>query len=358
MGRQKNIINFDRFLNPKIILKDISIVFSFLIVFLIVCSIENNLFLPDNGLGLLQHRNIWLFLLINISIPILLILIFKYLYNNLSQEYWNGLKNEFRKTSESNFVTLLQTLLTTIGLCCFAGNTMQNANLINILSFDYWDGIHYPISYFTSRLYKLYLFAYFMPTVLIYVFILIKSVSKLLEIPEDKMDEYPIENYGQLNILCNLGLNILLVMSISLMLLAGNIYTIHHRWDITTITSIIISFISSTVFLGMYLYLIKNYRASMIKYKKRKLEQIDVELAKINGYIIDSNPKLDNDLDIFIKKGKYLWKIKKKINNMSCFPYKIKGLFVSISPLAPTLLKTIFQLLNTFFKTLKLDTIL
>lgn len=358
MDRQKKVIKFDRFLNPEIILKDIVVVFSFVVVFFIVCSIEKNLFLPNNGLGLLQHRNIWLFLLINVFIPILLYLIFKYLQNNLCQENWISLINEFKKNSELVSVRLLQTLLVTIGLCCFAGNTMQNANLINQLSFDYWDAIHYPISYITSRVYKLYLFAYFMPTILVYVFILIKSVSKLLEIPDEKMDEYPIENYEQLNILCNLGLNILLVMSISSMLLAGNIYTIHHRWDITTITSIIISFMGSTAFLGMYLYLIKNYRVSMIKYKKRKLEQIDIELAKINKYIIDSNPKSDNDLDIFIKKGKYLWKIKKKINNMSCFPYKIKGLFVSISPLAPTLLETVFQLLNTFFKTLKLDTIL
>ncbi len=358
MVRQRSIIKVDKFLSKKSIVKDICVVLSFLILFLVICSVEKNLILPDDGLGLLQHRNIWLFLLINIFIPILLFFIFSHLQNNLSQENWIDLKNEFRKNSELLSVNFLEQLLTTIGLCCFAGNSLQNANIINQLSFDYWDSIHYPISYIVSRAYKLYLFVYFMPTVLIFVYILIKSVSNLLEIPDEKMDEYPINNYEQLNILCNFGLNILLLMSISLMFLAGDVYTIHNRWDITTITSITISVISSTIFLAMYFLLIRNYRISVIKYKKKNLEQIDLELAKINKYVINSYDQSNDDLDLFIKKGKYLWKIKKKINSLSTFPYKIKCFAVSISPIVPILLKILIQFSNIFLRLEKFDIIL
>lgn len=120
-------------------------------------------------------------------------------------------------------------MLTIIGFCCFVGNSLQNANIINHLSFDYWDSIHYPISYIISRVYELYLFVLFIPTILIYVAVLIKSISKILEIPEEKMIEYPIENYGQLNILCGFRLNILLLISVTFMILAENVYTIHNR---------------------------------------------------------------------------------------------------------------------------------
>ena len=172
------------------------------------------------------------------------------------------------------------------------------------------------------------------------------------------MDEYPIDNYEQLNILCSFGLDILLLISVSFMILAGNVYTIHNRWDITTVTSMGISLISSVIFLGMYLFLVRNYRVSIIKYKEKNIAQIDCELAKINKYIIDKQTKPSKELEVLIKKGKYLWKLKKKINNMSCFPYKIKGFFVSISPIAPVLLKIMPQFLNTFFKLEKFITIL
>lgn len=358
VDKKKNIINFDRFLNRKNMWKDIFIILSFFTLFLIIGINEKNLILPNDGLGLLQHRNIWLFLLINILVSILFYLIFKYLKKNLSQESWDNLKNEFEKISETVAAKILGRLLTIIGFCCFAGNSLQNANIINHLSFDYWDSIHYPISYIISRGYKLYLFVFFIPTILIYVAVLIKSVSKILEIPEEKMNEYPIENYEQLNTLCSFGLDILLLISVSFMILAGNVYTIHNRWDITTLTSMAISLISSIIFLGMYLLLIRNYRVSIMKYKQKNIAQIDYELAKINKYIIDPQTKPNKKLDVFIKKGKYLWKIKKKINNISCFPYKIKGFFVSISPITPVLLKIMIQFLNTFFRLGKFITIL
>lgn len=358
MNKQKNIITLDRFLNKKNMWKSIFIVLSFLTLFVIIGLIEKNLILPNDGLGLLQHRNIWLFLSINILVSFLFYLIFKYLQNNLSQENWDNLKNEIEKISESVVAKILGRLLTIIGLCCFAGNSLQNANIINQLSFDYWDSIHYPISYIISRVYKFYLFVFFIPTILIYVAILIKSVSNILEIPKEKMDEYPIENYEQLNILCSFGLNILLLISVSFMILAGNVYTIHNRWDITTITSMAISLISSIIFLCMYLLLVRNYRVSIKEYKEKNITKIDCELTKINKYIIDTQTKPNKKLDVFIKKGKYLCKIKKKINNISCFPYKIKGFFVSISPIAPVLLKIMFQFLNTFFKLEKFVAIL
>ena len=360
MQVQDEIIKFDRFTDVKYIKTDICIVLCFSILFLIVGISEKNLILPQNGLGLLQHMNIWIFLIMNFMTPIAINEIFKSLKKDITSDTLDALKTNFKTNANNNLTIVLLTLFKIIGFCCFVGNSLQNANFINQLPFDYWDSIKYRDSYIISRFYKFYLFYYFIPLILIYVFIIIKSVSKLLTISEAELKEFPIKNYGQLNKLCNFGLNILLTILIPLILSSCEVYLIHDRLDITTITTILVSAVSTLISFGMYILLIKEFYVGIIEYKKKNIELINLELSKIHQYILNSqfSRKTNQKLDVYLKKGNYLCQIKEQIDDLSKFPLIVKAIFTSISPFIPAALRIVFQLLKAFFNSEILATIL
>lgn len=358
MHNQYNIIKFERFTDKKYINKDYFVVLFFIASFLIIGLIERNLILPDNGLGLLEHTNIWLFLIMNSIIPLTMNILFKTLEKSAGQENIIRLKDIFEDKSKHKTARVLLRFSIIIGFCCFIGNSLQNAHIINQLPFDYWDSTNYVLSYILSRIYKLYLFANFIPVTLTYVFVLILAVSELLEINETEC--YPIKNYAQLNVLCNFGLNSLLTILIPFIILSGGVYFVHNRFDITTITAISISVLSTLISLGMYILLIKKFYLSIINFKKKHIDQINLELSKIHQYICECqiNEQTCEKLEIYLKKEEYLWQVEERINKLSKFPLMFKAIFTSVSPLIPALIKVIFQLLKTFFKLDILATIL
>ena len=355
-----NRIKFEKFINKKDIKKDFLIPLFFSVLFLITGAIEKNLILIDNGLGLLEHINIWIFLGINFILPVIIYVLFNNLKNTIEQNIFSKLENIFNRISRYKLITFLTNFFTIIGFCCFIGNTLQNANIINQLSFDYWDSINYKGSYIISRLYKFYLFVYFIPHILIYVFVLIKSISELLVINDSEIEEYPIKNYESLNILCNFGLNILLTILLPFILISSGVYLVHSRFDITTATTLIISIMSALTGISMYILLINKFYTSITKYRKKNIEQINFKLAEIHKYIFNSkfDEESDKKLEIYLKKETYLCQVKEKINKLSKFPLIIKAIFTSTSPLIPLLLKFLFQFLKTFFKLEILDIIL
>lgn len=347
-----NTLKIDRFGEKKFLKNDCLIVLFFIALFVTSSLLENNLFLPNNGLGLFEHINVWIFLLTNLLVPFALSRNYKILKNNVDDDIFTNLKDIFSQNAERRSIKVLLNLIVTIGFCFFVGNSLQNAHIINQLPFSYWDSSDYMISYIVSRIYKLYLFAYFMPVTFVYTLLSIKSASAILKITDEEMNEYPIKNYMQLNALCHFGLNTLLIIIIPVLLFSGGIYLIHERFDITTISTIIVAVLSTLGLLILYIFLINKYYVSVIKYKKNHIAQIDAELAKVHKNIlaIKISEKNNGKLDSYLKKEEYLWKCKERIENISKFPLIVKAIITIISPLIPTLIKFIFSALEYFFK--------
>lgn len=344
MNSPKNIIEFNRFTDKKSIRRDFGIALGFLVIFLIVGLIEKNWILPNEGLGLLQHKNIWILLLINLFAPLIINKTVKALECNIDSIAFENLRNIFRGNAKLKAIVALQYFAQAIGFCCFVGNSLQNAHIINQLPFDYWDSINYILSYIISRLYKLYLFPYFIPTVLIYIFILLKSVSKLATLSESEIEKYPAKNYEQANILCNFGLNLLILTMVPFIASSIAVYLIHDRFDITTITTIVISVVCAVVSLCAYAFLIRNFYISVSKYKKRNIEKIDSELNAIHQYILNySYDENREKLEAYLKREEYLSQVKSRIDGLSRFPHIIKAIFTSISPIIPSLFKVAFH---------------
>lgn len=360
LERQNNTIKIERFIDKKNVAKDAFIVFAIIALYIVVGLFEKNLFLPDNDLGLLEHINIWIFLVANLLVPFVIYYLFKTLQYCIDQDSLNKLKEIFENISKRKIIKILSNLSIAIGFCFFVGNSLQNAKIINPLPFDYWDSTNYIVSYIASRIHKLYLFVYFIPCTLIYVFVLIKAISELLVINENEMREYPIKKYEQLNILCNFGLNILLTLIIPFVFLLCGVYFVHARFDITSITTIIISMVSAFIYFGMYILLIKRFYASITIYKKRHMEQINTQLSEIHRYILSAKLEENdsNKLEVYLKKEEYLIQAKKDIEKINKFPHIIKVIIASASPFIPTLLQKTFQLLNAFFRSDILENIL
>lgn len=340
---QKNTIKIDRFMNGKYLKKDSLIALIFLLVFLATGRLESNWFLPNDDLGFLEHKSIWIFLLANFLVPIIVSLLFKILEYNIDKDSLKKLKVNFKDISGSKATTILQQFSKTVGFCCFIGNSLQNAHLINKLPFDYWDSINYLSSYIASRFYKLYLFAFFIPTVLIYGYILLKSVQKTIE----KSSDF-VENYEQVNALCNFGLNILLVLVIPFIISSITVYSIHDRFDITTITTIIASGACTLTTLVVYAFLIKSFYISISQYKRENIKKINSQLTKIHRYVL--NYKLgvdDKTLDVYLKKEECLCRIKENIVSISKCPHIVKAIFTIVSPMIPSFLKLLFTLKYT-----------
>lgn len=346
MNTQINQITISRYGKRKNIIIEAVIALSFFIVLFLISLVEKNFILPGDGLGFLEHKNTYFFLFLNLMVPLIIFKIFSSLKCSIDQNTLEELENNFQDVSLLPSTAVLFGLARVTGLCCFIGNSLQNAQLLNQLPFDYWDSIKYPVSYVVSRIYKLYLLPFFLPNISIYVFVLIKSISRLLIIKEEELDQYPLKKLVQFNTLCNFGLNIFLTILIPFTVDSIVVYSVHHRFDVTTITTIIISVICAMISLYMYILLVKKFYVSMTKYKKRNIERINESLAEIHQYILQYRFDENNQekIDVAIKKEEYLYQTKEKIEKQSKFPYIIKATFTIVSPIIPSVIKIMLNL--------------
>lgn len=341
MKVKRGIIQFERFTEQKHLKWDAFLPIVFCSSFLAVGLFEKNLILPQNGKGLLQHENIWMFLTLNFLLPILISKFIKKAECDIDKSTYIDLKKKFTDISHRNFTIFLFNLFRVIGFIIFIFNSLQNANLINKLPFDFWDSINYPLCYVVSRVHKFYFFSHFIPTMLLYAYILIVSLSKLIESSGDKFISYPIKNYVELNVLCNLGLDILLTIVISFTAFCLIVYSIHNRFDITTITTIIISVGCSGITILMYMLLAKNYYVRISNYVKKNIKKIDTQLSEIHQYVLKTQVSqvCDSQLDTCLKREGYLSLVKEKLEKQSKIPCTVKAIVTALIPIIPSIIK-------------------
>lgn len=341
MKNRNRKIRIENFTERKNIKRDFFVPLCFLVAFLILGLFEKNLILPGNGYGLFQHINIWIFLTMNMIIPVIIKKSFSTLNCNIDERTSKSLKKIFAMVSNLKLTKVLWHFSKAVGFCCFIGNTLQNAKIINQLPFDYWDSISYPFSYIVSRGYKLYLFVLFFPSLLVYAYTLIRSVSKLVVIDEAK--KYPIANYTQIKALCNFGLNVLIMIILPVLFSSVTVYLVHDRFDITTITTIVVCCACTIASLIMYLIMIKKFYVSLSDYKREHVMLINDRLAIIHQFILDSQKtELDSrKLEMYLKEEEYLCRVKEDIEKKSKFPHAFKALITSVAPLLPTIYKII-----------------
>ncbi len=322
------------------------IALTFTSMFLVIGFFEKNLFLGDDNKGLLQHPVIWCFLLINLILTTVIKHIKKDLFNKV------GIETEQKIITSANhllinskIMAVVFELIMLVGFMFFVGNSLQNAKLINPLPFDFWDSLNYPVSYIVSRVYKLYLYAYFFPRQLKYIFIFVYSMKKQMEIDENKIKEYPLQNYIQLNELCNAGINVLTSLILPIILYTTLVFFVHDRVDITILSTILVTILITCIAGAFYIWFIQNFYKSIVEHKKHHIKEIDKQLLDIHNSI-KAGYNTQNDftlLQINLAKDTYLREQKSQIEKISVYPLLIKSIITILSPLIPSIIKVLFS---------------
>lgn len=308
-------------------------------IVLIICGvIDKNLILLNKGKGLFQHYNIWIFIVINIFQPYLII----YFYNSLTSNLSTELHTKFKENllTNNNLYKVLSNIVYLIGFIAFLYITLQNSGFVNQLQFDYWDSINYGLSFIVSRVYKFYLYSYYFPKIIILVLKIIFNIEKIFNIDEDKIKRYPFEEYLELNYLCNMGLNFLLSISVPLLALFSGAYFVHNTIDSTIILGGIVSFGSGIFLLFSYFKMIQNYKKSIVKYKTHHVRLINTELSNTYNSIL-KNKSIDSSV---LEKAKYLEDVKQKIEGIDSYPLIIKAIITSLLPTLPIIVRTLLTI--------------
>jgi hypothetical protein len=145
---------------------------------LIASLIDHTLILPGRNVGLLEHPTIWTFIGLQIALPLSVRSSLKQLLHSRARiiaiaKVKGGLVTEIVKPLQ-RFVHLQSieskafgTFCYCIGLGAFAWNTYQNQLPGVIVPYDFWDSKTYFWGFWVTRIYKLYLFVWFLPYIAI-----------------------------------------------------------------------------------------------------------------------------------------------------------------------------------------------
>ena len=333
----------------------------FTIFFILLLSLssylDKSLILDEPNIGLFQHPAIWMFFLIQAIVPFFIsksiesfLNMPKWKYNIISKSFFdNNFKSEIislkkdisRKSIKSQSVFAI---LFFIGAIAFIWNSYQNQNPLKFLGFDFWDSYSYTYGYWTTRLYKFYIWCFFFPSIVhLYSFVIAKILS-ILKLANNnqllKIEPYHYDNNGGVSIIIiNIIRPIIPILFIT-SLLSIIVLTIHNKIDVTSLSSLIIA---TLLLLLFYFIPVITIRSIIKKEKEKQLAEISNKQEKILNSITSNN-----DVD-FIRKNyeiiDILSSVSHKIKAIPNWPnYKLMVKIISIA-YCPTVLNFIIKFL-------------
>jgi len=276
----------------------------FLLLFLIGSSVDESFFLPGDGVGLLEHPAIFSFILMQlVSVRVTVGGIES--FSSAVDTETGCLKKTDRESRAAklveshirNFVELktpvavaLFTLFSVVGFICFAWNSFQNQRPQEFLGFDYWDSIHYPFGYWSTRAYKVYLWIFLGPA-LVHVWVAIitafwRVMGKVRDSEEFRLQPFHEDNCGGAS-----GLLTPFTGIIYPVLLAGALGTlsaaaVHREIDATPLIGATLLFLIS---IGLFLGYCLPLRRAIIESKSRLLATIANRQENLFQKVVDGN---------------------------------------------------------------------
>jgi hypothetical protein len=319
------------FIFRKSVIRQSLFVWIFTIIAIIGASaLDHTFVLGGKDVGLFEHPTIWMFLLIQILIPV----VFKNAVGKLFDFFkYPGIIDSNKRdlsiyssvfvnhvSRKTNFSKIIYALSITIGFICLVWNSFQNQAPYKFLGFDFWDSFNHPYGYWITRLYKVYLWVLLFPaaihiqiSILFVLYKLLKDAvkDKLITLKPYNRDEYAgIGNVIKIAIAPPIP--ILIVATLSVL----SAFLIHGG---SGATPIIGSTILSLLFLAIYLIPAIQLRKIINSEKKRQLD----EIAETQNTLYYTLVKNDNPHDVFenLETLNALTPVYKKIKSISSWPY-------------------------------------
>jgi hypothetical protein len=326
----------------------------FAIVALTLCSWRDHSFAITNGYGYFEHPGIFGWYLIQFIIPLVI-------YSTLKAASRSGKHYQAVVTRNKVFsfqgrvfnpmVTFVRfgtpasrsvfALLFLIGFAEFAWNTFQNLSPGKLAPLDFWDSIHFPFGYFVSRVYKFYVDALLLPSIVhIFAGIVwtnINVIRLLSRQKEVRLAPFNPDKYGGFSFLANLILSpTISALLISGLAFFGVVYT-HRTFDISTVTGILVQV---TILIVFYLAPTLIFRSVLVQVKK--LARREVHLRQELYYEAILSERLHGEsLRDAHEYLRYFNEISITIDKIPAWPHlaKVSRVFgISISPALISLL--------------------
>ncbi len=290
--------------------------------------LDGTLILSGENWGLLQHPTIWAFFFIQAIVPFSINFSLKRLFLFLKKndlidsdldlaKYIDVLKTY--TTRSTNLSRMCYYLLFCVGVICFAWNSYQNQAPYKFVGFDFWDSINHPFGYWTTRLYKIYLWLFFLPALVHIQFSILMTVNKLLKEVKAgnrlRLKPYHQDGYGGVGRIIKIVINpVIPVLIISCCGVIG-VFIIHRNFGITLGIGLLIL---SSLFIFIYLVPAVKLRKIIIAEKKRQLTEISNTQNSIFYSLIKNKPDLmHSNIDVL----NALEPVTKQIKSISNWPY-------------------------------------
>jgi hypothetical protein len=252
---------------------------------------ENCFYMPGNEIGFIEHPVIYCFFIIQIMAPFRIeVMAAKYL-DKVGKV--RGEANLEFLGPKSKLITPIFPLFTLLGLCALAWNSIQNQQPIRYLGFDFWDSSKHQICYWSSRIYKFYLWAILFPVLFqIIVLFAAKTVTILKFNKKNNLkfiEPFHSDKMGGYRYFSNYIINSLYPILLLIGVATCFVLLIHEKFDPTSL----IGLISTTIFFVLIYFLpaIEFYRIILYE-RKSILEQIDARKDEyINKILANTNLK-------------------------------------------------------------------
>ena len=257
-------------------------------------AIDGTLTLPGRDTGFLEHPAIFGYFIAQVVVPFILIHSINQFWSSkavsdtvLPQTLIGGAFRAHRRKFELaaglrvNLGRLLYTSATLIGLVVFAWNSYQNQRP-DLVGENFWDSINFPWGYWSTRIYKAYMWVFWFPAMAHLQILLVLSIRTLLSRSAAhggfRLHPYHMDGCGGTGLFIDSVLNPLIAFLLCATAMNLSAFFIHGKFDVTTVGGM---FLTSVLFFISYLVPAWTLRQCIIAEKRRQLREIADQQAAL-----------------------------------------------------------------------------
>jgi hypothetical protein len=258
-------------------------------VLLMICAAhDHTLWMGGRDTGFFEHPGILIFLLSHAFVPLLAVRAvtvqvdpLAFVPSALSPVFVDthvALSLErFRHSvarNDNRGRTLYRALLL-IGGAAFVWNCFQNQLPYRFVGIDFWDSMKHPWGYWSTRVYKFYLWLFLIPALTHFLILSVWSISSIITAAareqELELNPYHEDGCGGVKLLVDSLLNPLIPIAIVGAALACSAFLVHEKLDVTTIGG---STLAVVFFSLIYVKPARSLRQAIGRDKQRQIKEI------------------------------------------------------------------------------------
>jgi hypothetical protein len=162
------------------------------------------------------------------------------------------------------------------GFLAFAWNSIQNQDPIRFLHFDFWDSAFHPVGYWSTRVYKFYLWLFVIPAITHLLILSALSVRAIIIAAGRTsgaliLDPYHEDECGGVKVMVDALLRPMWPVALLGALLAFDAFYVHEKFDLTTIGGFTFAF---AFFAMIYVTPAISLRRTIRREKKRQIHEL------------------------------------------------------------------------------------